>query len=296
MRTDIDVRTPAGFRVTGIATGPRTPDTPLLACLPGGSCTARRQLHRPLLRRPRVLPPRCRRGERVHRDRARPARLRRQRSPPRRRADVRPQRRGPRRGHRRAVGRIRGRPPGSRHDLPLHRLGDHGPHRRAPARMAAARDRAARDQHPLSRPRRRRLALDAARRPGPVQPRAAPHVHVRTGRNLRPDAVDRAEISAAACPIEELLEIVGEWPRTAADLAGQVRVPVHYVLAEHEALWNAGQSRVHAFAGMFTSAPRMDATLAPGVGHNIDHHHLGRALQLQQLAFALTCTPVPVPA
>ena len=41
MRTDIDVRTPAGFRVTGIATGPRTPDTPLLACLPGGSCTAR---------------------------------------------------------------------------------------------------------------------------------------------------------------------------------------------------------------------------------------------------------------
>jgi hypothetical protein len=111
-----------------------------------------------------------------------------------------------------------------------------------------------------------------------------------------PDAVDRAEISAAACPIEELLEIVGEWPRTAPDLAGQVRVPVHYVLAEHEALWHAGQSRVDAFAAMFTSAPRVDATLARGVGHNIDHHHLGRALQLQQLAFALTCTPVAVPA
>lgn len=111
-----------------------------------------------------------------------------------------------------------------------------------------------------------------------------------------PDAVDRAEISAATCPIEELLEIVGEWPRTAADLAGQVRVPVHYVLAEHEALWNADQSRVDDFAAMFTSAPRVDATLARGVGHNIDHHHLGRALQLQQLAFALTCTPVPVPA
>jgi hypothetical protein len=68
------------------------------------------------------------------------------------------------------------------------------------------------------------------------------------------------------------------------------------VLAEHEALWNAGQSRVGAFAGMFTSAPRMDAAVARGVGHNIDHHHLGRALQLQQLAFALTCTTVPVPA
>jgi hypothetical protein len=111
-----------------------------------------------------------------------------------------------------------------------------------------------------------------------------------------PDAVGRAEISADACPIEELLEIVGEWPRTAANLAGQVRVPVHYVLAEHEALWNADQSRVDAFAGMFTAAPRVDAALARGVGHNIDHHHLGRALQLQQLAFALTCTLAPVPA
>ena len=68
------------------------------------------------------------------------------------------------------------------------------------------------------------------------------------------------------------------------------------MLAEHEALWNAGQSRVDAFAAMFTSAPRVDAALARGVGHNIDHHHLGKALQLQQLAFALTCTPVPVPA
>jgi hypothetical protein len=111
-----------------------------------------------------------------------------------------------------------------------------------------------------------------------------------------PDAVDRAEISAAACPIEELLEIVGEWPRTAAEIAGQVRVPVHYVLAEHEALWNTGQSRVDAFAGMFSAAPRVEAALARGVGHNIDHHHLGKALQLQHLAFALTCTPVPVPA
>jgi hypothetical protein len=41
MRTDIDVRTPAGLRITGIATGPGTPDTPLLVCLPGGSYTAR---------------------------------------------------------------------------------------------------------------------------------------------------------------------------------------------------------------------------------------------------------------
>src|SRR3984885_8526076 len=41
MRTDIDVRTPAGLRITGIATGPGTPGTPLLVCLPGGGYTAR---------------------------------------------------------------------------------------------------------------------------------------------------------------------------------------------------------------------------------------------------------------
>ena len=41
MRTDIDIRTPGGLRVTGIATGPGTQDTPLLVCLPGGSYTAR---------------------------------------------------------------------------------------------------------------------------------------------------------------------------------------------------------------------------------------------------------------
>src|ERR1700734_2311224 len=41
MRTDIDVRTPAGLRITGIATGPGAPGTPLLVCLPGGGYTAR---------------------------------------------------------------------------------------------------------------------------------------------------------------------------------------------------------------------------------------------------------------
>src|ERR1700759_5422574 len=126
MRTDINVRTPGGLRVTGITTGPGTPDTPLLVCLPGGSYTARyfdvpgfsllevaeaNGFTAIALARPghggRRPPP--------------PARLRRQRPPPGRRADVRPQRRGPRRGHRRPVGRIRGRPPGNRGDLPFHR-------------------------------------------------------------------------------------------------------------------------------------------------------------------------------
>jgi pimeloyl-ACP methyl ester carboxylesterase len=106
-----------------------------------------------------------------------------------------------------------------------------------------------------------------------------------------PDAIERAAVSTAPCLIEELLEIDEEWPCVAADLAAAVTVPVHYALAEHEALLHADRGRVEAFADLFISAPRVDAFLAAGVGHNIDHHRLGRALHLQQLAFALSCAP-----
>jgi pimeloyl-ACP methyl ester carboxylesterase len=110
------------------------------------------------------------------------------------------------------------------------------------------------------------------------------------------DAVDRAEVAAAPMPIAELLEVVREWPRDAAQLAAAVPVPVQYALAEHEGLWVSGQDRVDAFAGYFTSAPRVEARLFRGSGHNIDHHHLGPVLHLQQLAFALSCTPAAAAA
>jgi pimeloyl-ACP methyl ester carboxylesterase len=110
------------------------------------------------------------------------------------------------------------------------------------------------------------------------------------------DAVARAEVSAAPIPLAELLEVVGEWPRTAARLAADVRVPVQYALSEHEGLWVTGPERVDAFAGYFTAAPRVDAELFRGSGHNIDHHHLGPVLHLRQLAFALSCTPAAVGA
>lgn len=108
---------------------------------------------------------------------------------------------------------------------------------------------------------------------------------------VAPDAVARAEVSAAPMPIAELREVVGGWTREAAGLAAAVRVPVHYVMAEHEALWVSGQERVDAFAGHFTAAPRVEAAEFRGSGHNIDHHHLGPVLHLQQLAFARSCTP-----
>ena len=94
-------------------------------------------------------------------------------------------------------------------------------------------------------------------------------------------------------PPAEVSSLVGRGPQVAAILDG-LRTARVVTLTGPGGCGNADQSRVDAFAGMFTSAPRVDAALARGVGHNIDHHHLGRALQLQQLAFSLTCTPVPV--
>jgi pimeloyl-ACP methyl ester carboxylesterase len=290
MRTDIDVRTPDGLRVTGIATRPGTADTPLLVCLPGGSYTARYfdvpgfslldvaeangftaiALDRPGYGGSDPLPA----DERTFA----------------RNAEVLDEAIAAlwaeygaghpgiviishSIGSAVAVHIAAGQPA-----WPLLGITLHGINTVSPDHVTGAWHSMPPGVPVHFSPEQRRMFMY-----GPDG-------------TFAPDAVDRAEISADACPIEELLEIVGEWPRTAADLAGQVRVPVHYVLAEHEALWNAGQSRVDAFAGMFTSAPRVDAVLARGVGHNIDHHHLGRALQLQQLAFALTCTPVPVPA
>jgi hypothetical protein len=33
----------------------------------------------------------------------------------------------------------------------------------------------------------------------------------------------------------------------------------------------------------------VDAAMMRGTGHSMDFHHIGRSLQLQQLAFALQC-------
>jgi pimeloyl-ACP methyl ester carboxylesterase len=103
------------------------------------------------------------------------------------------------------------------------------------------------------------------------------------------DAVERAEVACSPSPAEELHEVVGAWPSEAPALAAEVGVPVHYVLSEYEKLWETGQGSVDTFAGYFVKSPRVDARLFHGSGHNIDHHHLGRALHLQQLAFALQC-------
>jgi pimeloyl-ACP methyl ester carboxylesterase len=106
---------------------------------------------------------------------------------------------------------------------------------------------------------------------------------------IEADIVERAEVSAAPIPLEELLEVVSDWPQSASDLAAEVGVPVQFVGVEFERLWTITPDTVRDFAGYFAAAPFVDSHLMPGIGHDGDHHRAGRALQLRQLAFALQC-------
>jgi pimeloyl-ACP methyl ester carboxylesterase len=104
-----------------------------------------------------------------------------------------------------------------------------------------------------------------------------------------PDGVAAAHASYAPVPVRELIQ-APQWPdEHLPGLAPRVRVPVHNALAEFDALWDSTPANVDQFAKLLTAAPVVDASIARSTGHAIDHHTLGHALHLRQLAFAEEC-------
>lgn len=95
--------------------------------------------------------------------------------------------------------------------------------------------------------------------------------------------------AGAGAPKAELVDIVSTWSANAPSVLGRIAVPVHYRQAEADHLWICGQQEVDSFAQALRASPRVDAAMMGGTGHCIDFHHVGRSLQLQQLAFALQC-------
>ena len=93
----------------------------------------------------------------------------------------------------------------------------------------------------------------------------------------------------APVPRAELIDIVSGWPAIAPDVLGNVRVPVHYRLAEYDRLWIGGAGEVARFAALLSRAPEVDAALRAGTGHCTDFHRDGAAFQDEQLAFARRC-------
>ncbi|WNV83003.1 alpha/beta hydrolase [Umezawaea sp. Da 62-37] len=100
-------------------------------------------------------------------------------------------------------------------------------------------------------------------------------------------AREAAHTTYAPTPFVELV-LAPRWARERlASVAGQVLVPVHNALAEHDALWDSSPEALAEFVAVFGG--RATAELVPGVGHSIDHHVLGATVHLRQLAFAFQC-------
>ncbi|MEE4546624.1 alpha/beta hydrolase [Streptomyces sp. V4-01] len=105
----------------------------------------------------------------------------------------------------------------------------------------------------------------------------------------RAEGLRQAHGSYAPVPVRELIQ-APRWPEEhLPQVAPRVGVPVHNALGEYDALWDSAPENVARFAAMFTAAPFVDAAVARGTGHCIDHHTLGFALHLRQLAFAEEC-------
>jgi pimeloyl-ACP methyl ester carboxylesterase len=101
--------------------------------------------------------------------------------------------------------------------------------------------------------------------------------------------LDDAHTSYAPAPVIELVAAPKWATEKLPTLAPRVTVPVHNELAEFDALWVSSQDTVDRFAAFFTAAPFVDARVAPATGHSIDHHLLGHALHMRQLAFVEEC-------
>jgi pimeloyl-ACP methyl ester carboxylesterase len=101
--------------------------------------------------------------------------------------------------------------------------------------------------------------------------------------------ISNAHSSYAPVPVRELIQ-APNWPdEHLPGVAPRIRVPVHNELAEFDALWDSTPANVELFATMLTGAPFVQASIARATGHSIDHHILGHALHLRQLAFAAEC-------
>lgn len=99
---------------------------------------------------------------------------------------------------------------------------------------------------------------------------------------------DLASLSVRT-PSADLVELNTSWADDLPKVAPHINVPLHYVLAEFDGLWETSAERVGAIARHFSRAPTVEASFWRCVGHNIEHHRLGDAYARAVLAFAARC-------
>jgi pimeloyl-ACP methyl ester carboxylesterase len=107
--------------------------------------------------------------------------------------------------------------------------------------------------------------------------------------HLYPNEVIGGVGSPAGSPAYEG-SIVRNWPkRDFPALAGQVRVPVRFTLADHEPFWESGPQGLADVAAMFTASPRVVVNEQRGSGHNLSLGLTATAYHLGVLSFVEEC-------
>lgn len=83
---------------------------------------------------------------------------------------------------------------------------------------------------------------------------------------------------------DEVLEVMTEWPGRFATVAGRVRVPVLFRLAEHERIWRNDPASLARMSAAFDGEP--DMAILPDGGHLYEIHRRGADFVAALLDFA----------
>jgi pimeloyl-ACP methyl ester carboxylesterase len=84
--------------------------------------------------------------------------------------------------------------------------------------------------------------------------------------------------------------MVKDWARRDFPaLAGEVRVPVQFSVADHERVWRSDPEALAEIAAMFTGSPRFVINEQVGAGHNLSLSVSAAAYHLKVLSFVEDC-------
>jgi hypothetical protein len=94
--------------------------------------------------------------------------------------------------------------------------------------------------------------------------------------------------SSTGAPYESAM--VNDWAgKDFPALAGDVKVPVQFSVADHERVWRSDPEALAQIAAMFTASPRFVLNEQVGAGHNLSLSVSAAAYHLKVLSFAEEC-------
>jgi pimeloyl-ACP methyl ester carboxylesterase len=107
--------------------------------------------------------------------------------------------------------------------------------------------------------------------------------------NVKSGIAELVRLAYVPIATRELLEINTVWPQRATALLTSVEVPVHFRLAEQDALWVVNDEEVQALSDVLSEVAGSSSAIVSDAGHCIDFHNVGPQFQDDQLSFALDC-------